>query len=397
MKLTALDPKNAKPCDKPFKLTDGAGLYLLVQPSGSKLWRMDYRYAGRRRTLALGAFPEVGLAKARAGRDEARQLLRDGKDPVAARKEAELRRRLALESTFAMVADAYRAKRVKEGLGGAAARKDREMLALATAEFGRAPIGQVRPHDVLTVIRRHERRGKSAVRLRSTISRVFRYGIACGLCETDPAAALVDAVIKKPTRHHPSPKSPAKIGALVRAARGYEGQLETRIALQLGILLFVRPNELRKAEWSEIDPAARQWRIPAAKMKMRRDHIVPLSRQAWALIEELRTITGNAPYLFPSIRTPLRPMSENTINAALRRLDYSKDEVVHHGFRSMASTTLNESGRFQPDWIERQLSHVEGNQSRAAYNAAQWLPQRTEMMQWWADWLDQQARIAELL
>jgi len=366
-------------------------LYLLVTTAGSKLWRLDYRFAGKRKTLALGSATLLGLAEARRARDAAKLQIAEGEDPGAVRRQRKAAARVSADNTFKAIADAYMEKREREHVGPAALRKDREALAHAFAGFGAYPIEDVRPTDVLSVCRKIERREKAAQRFRATVSRVFRFAIASGLADTDPAAHLADALVKRPVKHHASPKEPRAIGALVRAVAGYEGEVVTRTAMLLGIYTFARPGEVRTAEWKEFDLSGAIWRIPASKMKMKRDHLVPLSKQVVALLEDLRGVTGGGKLLFPSVLGGERSMSDYTVNSALRRLGYSKDEVVGHGFRSMASTTLNESGQFDRDWIERQLAHVDAHKIRGIYNAAEYLPRRIEMMQWYADWLDARA------
>lgn len=391
MPLTALAVQRAAPSKKSFKLADSGGLYLLVQPTGSRLWRMNYRFGGRYKTLALGKFPAVGLAEARQARDNAKRKLRDRIDPSAERRKQKVASRIAADHSFRAVAESYQKKRSQEQTGPAGLRKDRESLAHALVGFGHRPISEIKPQEVLAVAKSIEERGKAAQRYRSTVSRVFRFAIANGLAEFDPAAPLVDALISRPVKHHPSPKDAKQIGALMRAIDGYEGEKLTRYALLIGTHAFVRPRELRTAEWAEVDTALRLWRIPAEKMKMRRDLIVPMSRQVTGWFESARLLSGGGRWVFPSILGSGRTMSDGTVNAALRRLGYPSSVIVGHGFRSMASTILNETGQFNPDWIERQLAHIDTNKVRGTYNAAQYLPQRTDMMQWYSDWLDRQA------
>lgn len=388
MPLTALAVQRAAPAEKAYKLHDQGGLYLLVNPNGSRLWRLNYRYAGRYKTLALGAFPAVQLAAARVARDDAKRLLRDGLDPSSERRERKVAVRLAADHSFKSVAEAYQSKRAGEGLAESVLKKDRHLLKHAYAGFGHLPISDVKPQDVLLVVRKIEARGRAAQRFRGTVSRVFRYAIALGLAEVDPAAPLTDALVRRPTKNHPSPKDPKAIGALMRAVRSYDGQETTRLAILVGIHTFVRPGELHSAEWDHVDREKALWRIPGSKMKMDRDHIVPLSTQVVGFFDSLWRLTGSGRWVFPAVHGGNETISPSTINTALRRMDYSSDELVGHGFRSMASTVLNESGEFSPDWIERQLAHAEKNATRGAYNAALYLPQRARMMQWYSDWLD---------
>ena len=391
MPLTALAVQRAAPAERPFKVHDVGGLYLLVNPAGSKLWRLNYRFAGRYKTLAIGAYPAVQLAEARQVRDDAKRQLRDGLDPSAEKRGRKVSARLAADNSFQAVAEVYLEKRDGEGLTESVLKKDRHLLKFAFLGFGHLPITDVKPKDVLAVIRKIEGRGRAAQRFRSVVSRVFRYGVAISVAESDPSAPLIDALVRRPTEHHPSPKEPKKIGAMMRALAEYDGQETTRLALLIGAHTFVRPGELHGAEWSEVDLKERIWRIPAGKMKMSNDLIVPLSTQTADLFGRAYRLTGAGRWVFPSIFGSSHTISHSTINTALRRLGYLSSEMVGHGFRSMASTTLNESGLFPSDWIERQLSHVDKSSARRAYNAALYLPGRIEMMQWYSDWLDAQA------
>ncbi len=389
--LTDTRARSAKPTVRPLKLSDAGGLHLLVQPHGSKLWRMAYRFAGRQKTLALGVYPTVSLLEAREKRDGAKRLLAKGIDPSAQRR---LDRQAARTpgTTFKAVAEEVIVKLEKEGRADATLTKKRWLLQFAYPSVGHRPIAEITAPELLSVLRRVEERGcyETARRLRSTFGTVFRYAIATGRAERDPAADLRGALISPKVTHRPAIVDPASIGALLRAIEGYAGHPLTTAALRLAPLAFVRPGELRCAEWSEFDLEAAEWRIPAAKMKMRRPHRVPLSRQALAIVGDLQARTGDERWLFPSVRSTSRPMSENTLNAALRRLGYGPDEMTTHGFRSMASTRLNEMGRWNPDAIERQLAHQEPDDVRRAYtHAAEYWLERVQMMQEWADYLDE--------
>ena len=387
--LTDAKIRTAKPSHRPLKLSDGGGLHLLIQPHGSKLWRASYRFGGKQRTLALGIYPAVGLQKAREQRDAAKRLLASGIDPAA-------QRRIAKQiadggNTFRAIAEEIIAKQTKEGRATTTLEKLRWLLIdLACPYIGDRPVSEITAPELLAVLRRVEARGRyeSAKRLRATCSVVFRYAIATGRAEHDPSADLRGALIAPTVTHRPAITDPIGIGGLLRAIDSYDGHVPTRAALRLAPLLFVRPGELRHAEWTDFDLPVALWTIPAVKMKMRRPHKVPLSRQALAIIEELEPITGETRWLFPSVRTIARPISETTLNAALRRLGYSADQQTPHGFRSIASTRLNEMGRWSPDVIERQLAHEDTNDIRSAYNSAQHWPERVEMMQVWADYLD---------
>lgn len=386
--LTDIAVRRAKATEKPLKLFDGGGLFLLVKPNGSRLWRMKYRVARREKLLAFGAYPEVPLKDAREQRDEARRLIAKGVDP-GEKRQAE---RVAQEASFEAVAREWLQLKATALDPRTHQKKCDRFEAFVFPYLCRRPIVEIKAPDLLAALRRIEARGKNetAHRVRSECGAVFRYAIATGRAERDPSADLRGALAPVVTRNHPAITEPAKIGELLRAIHGYRGRGEhqsTEFALKLLPLTFVRPGELRAAEWSEFDLDGAEWRIPASRMKMDEQHIVPLSRQALALLRELQPLTGDGRFLFPSIRTEDRPISNNTLNAALRRIGFTGDEMVAHGFRSMASTCLNEQG-WHPDLIELQLAHAERNDVRGAYNRAQRLAERREMMQGWGDYLD---------
>lgn len=393
--------RNTKPKDKPFRISDGDGLYLLVNPDNTRWWRLDYSITGKRKTLSVGVYPKVGLAGARSRADEARQMVAAGTDPSDIRKakkerqekerEAELRISQGLPpvDSFEEIAREWFAK---FSPGWVASHSDKIMSRLERDIFpwlGRKPIAEVKAPALLETLRRIEHRGaaETAHRALQNCGQIFRYAIASGKADSNPADALKGALAPVNPEHHASITDPAKVGELLRAIRGYQGSFTTQCALKLAPLVFVRPGELRNAEWAEIDLDGAEWRIPAEKMKMRAVHIVPLSAQAVAILRELQPLTGRGRFVFPGVRDHDRPMSENTVNAALRRLGYSNDEMTGHGFRSMASTILNEQG-WHRDAIERQLAHAERDSVRAAYNYAEHLPERKRMMQAWADYLD---------
>ena len=386
MPLNDTAVRNAKPRAKPFKLSDGGGLHLLIPPHGSKLWRLAYRFGGKQKTLALGVYPVVTLADARAKREAAKKVLGDGKDPSVIK----LAQKNSQGSTFNAVASELLAKLEREGRAPRTLDKTTWLLGLATPIIGERPIQEISAPELLTVLRKVEAKGRYelARRLRSTCGMVFRYAVATGRADRDPSADLRGALTVPQVEHRAAITDPAEIGALLRAIEGYLGHFGTKAALKLLALMFVRPGEIRHAEWSEFDLDAAQWRIPAVKMKMRRPHRVPLSHQALAILSELAPLTGTGRWLFPSIRTETRPMSENTLNAALRRLGYGADEMCSHGFRALASTRLNEMGKWTPDAIERQLAHIESNAVRRAYTStAEYWQERVAMMQDWADYL----------
>jgi integrase len=399
MGLTAVAIKTAKGREKPYKLTDSDGLHLLVLPSGGRYWRINYRYLGKQKTLALGVWPDVELADARAKRDGARRLLAKGCDPAEQVKLDKITASVAAANTFKAVAEEWYAKAEKEGLAPATLNKIRWLLTFAYASFGNRPIADISPHELLAILRKFEVRGKheSAKRLRSTCGQVFRYAIATARANRDISADLRGALISVKVTHRAAVTTPTEVGALLRVIDGYEGHAVTLTALKLMPHLFVRPGELRHAEWNELDLEKAVWTIPAHKMKMRRAHSVPLSRQALAIIAGIETDARLSPLLFPSLRSAKRPMSENTINAALRRLGYAQDEMTGHGFRAMASTLLNEMGKWNPDAIERQLAHADTNAVRRAYTRGEYWNERVAMMQDWSDYLDQLRDGAKIL
>jgi integrase len=377
----------AKPSERPYKLADGEGLTMLVKPNGSKLWRFRYRHDGREKMLGFGTYPDTSAKLAREKRDNARKQLAAGLDPSGARQ-AE---KAARANTFEAVAREWLPMQ-KERLAPATyAKAEWTLETLVFPHLGTRPIDKISAADVLKVLKRIEGRGlhETAHRARQRISQVCRYAVVTERAQHDVTLNLRGALAPVVTTNHAAITEPAKIGELLRSIEGYKGQAVTWCALRIAPLLFVRPGELRHAEWSEfdLDGDDPQWRIPAAKMKMREQHIVPLSKQVVTVLRELHTLTGNGNYLFPALTTKSRCMSENTINLALRRMGYSNEEMTGHGFRSMASTTLNEQS-WHPDLIELQLAHAERNAVRAAYNKAQRLPERRKMMQAWADYLD---------
>lgn len=393
MALTDVAIRNAKPGPKPIKLTDGAGMFLLVTPAGGKLWRLKYRIDGREKLLSIGAYPEIGLSDARKRRDEARAMIALGKDPSREKQRDKLRSRVQAADTFTAIADEYCAKRRRDGEKGwaaATATRSEYLLSLLNGSIGRLAITEIEPADILGAIRKIEGKGnlESARRTLQLASMVFRYAVATARLRSDPTRDLRGALTAPTVTHYGAITDARRVGELLRAIDGYDGQGHTKLAMQIAPHVFVRPGELRHAEWSEIDLSNALWTIPAEKMKMRKAHFVPLSRQAMALFKEMRSITGPSGYVFPSIRSRSRPMSENTINAGLRRLGYTSQEMTAHGFRAMASTLLNESGKWHPDAIERALAHADGDKVRAAYHRGAHWQERVEMAQWWSDYLD---------
>lgn len=388
MKLTDSAIRNAKrgaPPHNKTKLFDGGGLYVFLHPNGGKYWRLKYRIEGREKVLALGTYPEVKLASARRRRQEARDLLAEGIDPSKVKRAA----RDNQSDSFQAVAEEWISLKETTWSTSNAKKVRRQLEKDVYPWIGKESVGSITAAELLRVARRIESRGaiETAHRALQNCGQVFRYAVATGRGDRDPTADLKGALTPVRAKHHASVTDPKAVAALLRAIDGYDGQPATRAALRLAPLLFVRPGELRRAEWAEIDLKAREWRIPADKMKSREPHLVPLSRQAVEILKELQPLTDQGRYVFPSIRSADRPMSENTVNGALRRLGYASDEMTGHGFRSLASTLLNEQG-WNRDAIERQLAHAERNAVRAAYNYAEHLPGRRRMMQAWADYLD---------
>jgi integrase len=388
--LTNTAIQKAKAKRKPYKLSDGFGLYLLVNPTGSRLWRMKYRVEGREKLLAIGAYPEVSLARARERRDDARKALADGADPSALKKQAREEARAATTNTFRAVAEEHLAKLAREGLAEVTLDKRRWLLDFVYPLFGDQDVATISASDVLQALRLVEARGhhETARRLRSVAGSVFRYAIATARAQNDPTFALRGALTTPKVRHRPAVINSADLGQLLDAIDGYQGQPATGAALRLMPILFPRPGELRAARWPEFDLDNSIWSVPVERMKMRRPHRVPLPPQAVAILQDLEAVTGRGDYVFPCIGAARKPISENTLNGALRRLGIGPDVATAHGFRATASTLLNESGLWNPDAIERQLAHAENNEVRRAYLRGEHWDERVQMMAWWADYLD---------
>ncbi len=380
--------RSAKPRERQYKMADEKGLYVLVTKTG-KYFRFDYRFLGKRKTLAIGVYPDVTLKSAREKRDEARRQLAEGIDPSQYKKETRAMLMDQATSSFEAVALEWFTKNKHTWTHGHSRTIIRRLELNVFPWLGKRPVASITPRELLTVLRRMEDRGalETAHRVKTICGQVFRYAIATGRAERDPSADLKGALPPTNPKRMATITDPKKIGELLSAMDGYAGSMITRCALQLAPLVFVRPGELRKAEWVEIDLEKSEWKIPAEKMKTRKSHIIPLSSQAVIILKELEPLTGGGRYVFPSLRTSKRPMSNNTVLAALRRMGYPKDEMSGHGFRAMASTVLHEQG-WQSDLIERQLAHAERNSVKAAYNYAEFLPERKRMMQAWADYLD---------
>lgn len=392
MPLTDAAIRNAKPTASQFKLADSGGLYLLVKPSGAKLWRLKYRIDGKENAFAIGEYPDTSLSDARAARDAAKDLVKQGIHPSHNRQSEKAARILEGANTFEAVALEWIAQRKPKWAPYYLRQVDRFMAADVFPYIGTMPIRSVTAADLLAIIKRIEKRGAETVALmvRQWCSAIFRYAVATLRADTDPAAALKGAV-HRPKIEHRKPLERDQIGDLIKALDEHGGYRTTVIALRLLLLTFVRTVELRAAKWDEFDLERSEWRIPAERMKMRTPHIVPLSRQAVELLLELRKLTGSGEYLFPNYRTPKTCMTATTLNRALERMKFAGKEGIGfsaHGFRSTASTILNEAG-FRPDVIERQLAHAERNKVRASYNRAEYLEERRAMMQQWADMIEE--------
>jgi integrase len=388
MPLTDTAIRVVKPAAKPFKLADERSLYLLITPAGGKLWRMDYRFEDKRKTLALGSYPEVNLKQARDRRDEARRQLADGIDPMSKRQEAKATRRAESINNFEAVAREWYKKQSNRWSKSHSTDVLRRLEVNLFKPLGGRPIAKIDAPELLKAIEVIENRGahELAHRVLQVAGQVFRYGIVTSRCSRDPSADLKGALTPVQKTHQPAVK-PEEMGDLIQAINRYDqvGTLQTKLGLQLLCLTFVRTSELIGAVWDEIDWSNALWMIPAARMKMKTDHHVPLAKQTIALLEQVQAIAGESRYLFPGVN-PCKTMSNNTMLFALYRLGY-KGKMTGHGFRAVASTILNEQG-YRADVIERQLAHTERNAVRAAYNRAEYLPERRKMMQDWADFVE---------
>jgi len=391
MALTDTEVRNAKPTDKAYKLTDAQGLFLLVATTGNKLWRMDYRFADKRKTLALGVYPAVSLLKARQRRDKARELLADGIDPGAAKQEAKQAQAAAMANTFELVARDWLVKTAADRKPDTQAKTLNWLVKDVFPYIGNMAISTIGPRDVLAALRHMEARGAldSVQRVKQICGRVFCYAVATGSAERDVTQDLKGALTKAAPGHYAAITDPKQAGAMMRAIFAYTGHPQVIAALKLSALVFTRPSELRGAEWAEIDLDTAQWVIPASKMKMKVDHLVPLSTQAVAILQDMKKVTGHRKYVFPSIgRSVDRPMSESTCNAALHAMGIDKETHVPHGFRAMARTIMDEVLNARVDLIEHQLSHQVKDSNGRAYNRTAHLDARKGMMQRWADYLD---------
>ncbi|MBA6413969.1 integrase arm-type DNA-binding domain-containing protein [Parahaliea sp. F7430] len=390
-KLTATAIKNAKPESKPRKLADGGGLYLLIDPKGRKYWRYDYRYVSKRKTLALGVYPEVTLKEAREAHYEARRQLAKGIDPGEVRKVEKQTRLLAAADSFEAIGREW-FNQIMDGKSESYRVRTGRILEKDLYPYlGNRPIASITPPEILGVLRRIERRGAVDIahRAKQTAGLIFRYAVATGRAERDPTGDLKGALKPKNKKHHAAITEPAEVGRLLVAIDDFQGTAVVSAALRLSCLLFQRPGEIRSMEWAEVNWEAQRWELPAEKMKMRLPHIVPLSRQALDILGELHRLTGRGRYVFPSARGASRAMSDNAVRTALRTMGYTNDQMTAHGFRAMARTLLDEALGFKVDWIEHQLAHAVKDPNGRAYNRTSHLEGRVEMMQSWADYLDE--------
>jgi integrase len=389
MPLNEMKVRNAKPKDKPYKISDSDGLYLFVTEKGGKLWRFKYRFDKKEKLLALGTYPEISLYDARQRRDEARKQIANKIDPSAVRK-AQKQSSIQETVTFELIAREWHERFKSTWSEGHAAtimdRMERDLFPW----IGKRPIAEIKAPELLAAMRRVESRGalETAHRIRTIGGQVFRYALATGRAERDISADLKGALPQPQEKHRAAITEPVEVGKLLRAIDDYSGSIVVKSALKIAPLVFVRPGELRHMEWSELDFETAQWNIPAGKMKMKEPHLVPLSDQAIKILKEIQELTGTSRYVFPSGRSFDRALSDNAILAALRRMGYEKDEMSGHGFRAMARTILDEVLQIRPDFIEHQLAHAVRDPNGRAYNRTAHLNERRKMMQTWADYLD---------
>ncbi|ESQ79144.1 tyrosine-type recombinase/integrase [Asticcacaulis benevestitus] len=391
MALSDTALRNAKPQDTKYKLYDDGGLLIVVAPSGGKSWRFKYRLNGAEKQLSFGTYPDVTLKAARLRRDEARSLVANGIDPGAEKKRKLAAAAIEAANTFKAVADEFVEKRAQEGMAEATMIKLRWFNSLLEKDIGPRPVTEIEPVELLTAIKKIEKLGnhETAKRVRAFAARVFRYAVITGRCRFNPAADLGEALIAPKVKHHAALIEPEDVGRLLRAIDGYKGHGLSPLALKMLPHVFVRPGELRHAEWAEFNLEKAVWRIPGAKMKMRDDHAVPLSTQVMDILEEAAQNRNRSKFVFPAVSNWQKPMAENTLNEALRRLGFGSDEMTSHGFRSTASTLLNESGLWTPDAIERALAHQGKDAVRSIYHRGRHWDERVRMAQWWSDYLDE--------
>jgi len=386
MPLTDIQVRQLGPRENDYKKADGGGLYVQVQCTGSKLWRLRYRFDGKENVLSFGPYPAVSLARARELRTEAKSLLADGIDPSAHAKEKRARTFALTEHTFEKISAELVAKLRKEGKAEITLKKKQWLLDMASDDFGDRPLTTISAADILATLRKVESKGnyETAKRLRSTIGQVFRYGIATARAENDPTYGLRGALIAPKVSHMAAITDRKGFGELIRAIWSYEGgSPSTRAGLKLMALLYTRPGELRLALWGEFDLERSIWTIPAERTKMRREHTKPLPQLAVDVLRRLQAETCSNYRAFPSSIARDRPISENTLNQALRRIGFDKNEHTSHGFRASASSLLNESGRWNADAIEVELGHLGSDEVRRAYHRARYWDERVEMAAWW--------------
>jgi integrase len=390
MPLSDAKIRSLKTKAKDYKVSDFDALYLLVKKTGSKSWRYKYRFHGKEKLMVFGDYPFVSLAQARTLRDEAKSKLATGSDPNAVKQEDKRAERAKVEETFAALADQYFAKLLAEQRAPATLTKASWLLGMAKADFGGMPIREITVPRVLETLRKLEAKGtyETAKRLRAKIGAVFRFAVASGVADTDPTYALRDAIIRPKTKSRAAILDPKRLGELMRAIDHFNGQATTRLALKVLAILAPRPGDLRQAQWGEIDFEKAIWVIPAGRIKMRKAHVVPLPPQAIRLLQEVQLLTGHGSFLFPSVISSLKPMSENTLNQAQRRMSFSAEEMTAHGFRSTFATLANESGLWHADAIERALAHVDKDAVRRAYTRGEYWDERVRMAEWWAAFLD---------
>ena len=397
MKLTDTAIRNAKPADKSYKMSDGSGLYLEVTPSGGKYWRQKYRFNGREKKLAHGVHPDVSLKMARDRRDAARRLLADSIDPGVHKQHQKEIEREKNENTFEVLAREWHEKQTHVWTARHAHYVLKRLELNIFPWVGNKPISDITAKEILAALRRIENKGAlhTAHRALSTCSQVFRYAVATGKAANDPCRDLRGALPPEKVEHRAAITEPTKVGELLRALDSYNGSIIVSCAMRLAPLVFVRPGELRKAEWKDIDLENAEWRFTITKTNT--PHIVPLSKQAIDILEEMKPLTGNGQFVFPSGRSTKRPMSDNAILAAMRRMGIEKDEMSGHGFRAMARTILDEVLGFRPDFIEHQLAHAVRDPNGRAYNRTAHLAERKKMMPEWADYLDKLKAGAEII
>ena len=395
MRITEFGAKNAKPRDKPYKVADGGGLYLLIQPGGSKLWRLKYRFAGKEKTLAFGSYPLIGIADARTKRDDAKRLLADGVDPSARRAENKVIALREARTTFGLIAGEYLDRMRERSASASTMSKTTWLLCDLASPLANRPIREITAAEILQSLQRIERSGRreTARRLRGVVGSVFRFAIVTMRADIDPTQALQGALLPPKTGGRSAITDEKRFGTLLSDIDDYDGWPTIRAALQFLALTCVRPGEVRGATRDEFDLRKAVWRIPAERMKMRAPHELPLSKQARAVLRDIWPLSEGGSLVFPSIRSVKRPLSENALNSALRRMGYAKEEVTAHGFRVTASTILNHRG-YEPDVIEAVLAHQDRNAIRRAYNRATYFEQRVKLMQEWADLLDDLRRAA---